>query len=118
MDGIENGPEQASTTKRSAYARPPILTARALVLLIPAAIALVLLIIAAPALWTFMVGTLYMVAVYPAVQAMARRGLNRGVAILVVFAVTLALIALFVLFVAGPLVGQLAAFVAALPASS
>ena len=115
MDGIDRGPEQTGTQTRRAYPRPPIMTARALVLLIPAAIALVLLIIAAPELWTFMVGTLYMVAVYPAVQAMARRGLNRGVAILVVFAVTLALAALFVIFVAGPLVGQLAAFVAALP---
>jgi len=115
MDRIDDSPADTSAQTRSTYARPPILTARALVLLIPAAIALVLLIIAAPALWTFMVGTLYMVAVYPAVQALARRGLNRGVAILVVFALTLALIGLFVLFVAGPLVGQLAAFVAALP---
>ncbi len=115
MDGIENGPERTSAQTRRAYPRPPVLTARALVLLIPAAIALLLLIIAAPELWTFMVGTLYMVAVYPAVQSLARRGINRAVAILLVYALTILLIVLFVGFIAGPLIGQLAAFVAALP---
>src|SRR4051812_44671831 len=117
MDAIEDGgPERASAQTPRTYRRPPILTARALVLLIPGAIALVLLIVAAPELWTFMIGALYMVAVYPAVQAIARRGINRGVAILIIFAVTLSLVVLFVVFVAGPLVGELAAFVAALPA--
>ncbi len=74
-----------------------------------------LLIVAAPELWTFMVGTLYMVAVYPAVQSLAHRGINRAVAILLVYALTILLIVLFVGFIAGPLIGQLAAFVAALP---
>ena len=115
MDAIEDGPERTSAQGRRTYPRPPVLTARALVLLIPGVIALALLVIAAPELWTFMIGALYMVAVYPAVQALARRGLNRGVAILLIFAVTIVLFALFAIFVAGPLVGQLAAFVAVLP---
>ena len=128
MAGIEGSPERTGATpadpadaraaangRPRAYARPPVLTARALVLLIPGTITLVLLVMASSQLWTFMIGALYMVAVYPAVQAMANRGLNRGVAILVVFAATILLAVLFAIFIAGPLVGQLAAFVTALP---
>ena len=115
MDGNENGPERTSTHARRIYPRPPVLTARALVLLIPGTLALILLVIASAQLWTFMVGALYMVAVYPAVQTLVHRGINRGVAILLVYAITILLIALFVGFIAGPLIGQLAAFVAALP---
>jgi predicted PurR-regulated permease PerM len=97
------------------YVRPPILTARALVLLIPGVILVALLVIAAPALWIFMVGALYMVAVYPAVEALADRGLNRGVAILAIYAASLVLIVLFLTLVLGALVEQVIAFVAALP---
>jgi predicted PurR-regulated permease PerM len=128
MEGTERSPERSSDMAidggsapvatdppRRSYPRPPVLTARALVLLIPGTIALALLVIASSQLWTFMIGALYMVAVYPAVQALARRGLHRGAAILVVFAATILLTILFAIFVAGPLVGQLAAFVTALP---
>jgi predicted PurR-regulated permease PerM len=113
-DGGDPTPTEPDQPRRS-YPRPPVLTARALVLLIPGTIAVILLVIASSQLWTFMVGTLYMVAVYPAVDALARRGTNRGAAILLVYGVTIVLIAVFVAFIAGPLIGQLAAFVAALP---
>jgi predicted PurR-regulated permease PerM len=118
VDPAAGGPaaEPAPATPTDhAYPRPPILTARALVLLIPGTILAALLVIAAPALWIFMVGALYMVAVYPAVQALAHRGLNRGVAILVIYAASLILIVLFLTLVLGVLVQQVIAFVAALP---
>jgi predicted PurR-regulated permease PerM len=128
MEGTERSPERvdsaatgsasepaATVLAHRAYARPPILTARALVLLIPGAIFVALLVIAAPALWIFMIGALYMVAVYPAVQALANRGLNRGMAILAIYAASLLLIVLFISLVLGALVEQVIAFVAALP---
>jgi predicted PurR-regulated permease PerM len=107
--------EPAVTPAQRAYERPPILTARALVLLIPGTILVALLVIAAPALWMFMIGALYMVAVYPVVQALSNRGLNRGGAILAIYAASLLLIVLFVIFVLGSLVEQVVAFVAVLP---
>ena len=79
MAGIEGSPEHTGATpadpadaraaangRPRAYARPPVLTARALVLLIPGTITLVLLVMASSQLWTFMIGALYMVAVYSA----------------------------------------------------
>jgi AI-2 transport protein TqsA len=112
--GSASKPAAAVPTHR-AYPRPPILTARALVLLIPGTILVALLVIAAPSLWIFMIGALYMVAVYPIVGALANRGLNRGWAILAIYAASLLLIVLFVTFILGSLVEQVVAFVAVLP---
>ena len=98
----------------SAYPRLQSPTLRTIVALVVTLVVVLVLAVAWPELWMFVIGSIYVVAVFPAVDRLAKV-MRRPLAILVVFGVTFALLLAFVLVVAGNLVTQAQQFVHELP---
>lgn len=83
---------------------------RTLILAALGIITLAVVIVAGGAFGPFIVGYVYIVAAYPAVQSLARRGLPRWAAVITVFCLTLLIGVGFLLFVVG-FMGQSTTFV-------
>ena len=98
----------------SAYPRLQSPTLRTIVALVVALVVVLVLTVAWPELWMFVIGFIYVVAVFPVVDRLAGV-MRRPLAILVVFGVTFVLLLAFVLVVAGNLATQAQQFVRELP---
>jgi predicted PurR-regulated permease PerM len=114
MTGGQNGPGETGPTPGAAYPRLRSPTLRTVVGLVVALVVLLVLWAAWPELWMFIIGFIYVVAVFPAVEWLADR-MRRPLAILAVFGVTLMLLLAFVLVVAGNLAAQAQQFIKELP---